>query len=109
MTLIYTQAPLHSLHERSSVFDQKREQYTPRESQHTNTNSSYYSNSQQEGNGWKTKQPLSPMSDSKKGLYEVSPVNGGDMYQTRPEAAQKPAREQLPPLSSLFGSTSHQN
>jgi hypothetical protein len=30
------------------------------------------------------------------------------MYQTRPEASQKPPREQLPPLSSLFGSTSHQ-
>jgi Fungal Zn(2)-Cys(6) binuclear cluster domain len=31
------------------------------------------------------------------------------MYQTRPELSHKPPREQLPPLSSLFGSTPHQS
>ncbi|KAH7323959.1 fungal-specific transcription factor domain-containing protein [Rhexocercosporidium sp. MPI-PUGE-AT-0058] len=48
------------------------------------------------------------MSDTRNGLYAVSPVNAGDMYQSRPETVQKSTREQLPPLSSLFASTPHQ-
>lgn len=64
------------------------------------------SNRQHEGNDWKLSQSHSLTPDNNKnGLDEVSGPITGDMYQTKSEPAQKPAREQLPPLSSLFGTS----
>jgi hypothetical protein len=105
MTQIYSGTFISPLHERSSPYDQNRDQFTPREFRRADT----HSEQQYEGNGWKLTQPRSPMSDTQKGLYEVPVSKVGDMYQTRPELSHKPSREQLPPLSSLFGSTTHQS
>ncbi|KAL2062724.1 hypothetical protein VTL71DRAFT_5796 [Oculimacula yallundae] len=109
MTQIYTQGPIPPPHEkRPTLYDQKTDHYTPREYQYSNTGSSQYSDKQREGNGWKPSQSTSPMSETQKGLYAASPVKTGDMYQSRPESSLKSTREQLPPLSSLFASTSNQ-
>ena len=48
------------------------------------------------------------MSDHSQGHRAVPSVKAGDMY-NRAEQSQKPTREQLPSLSSLFGSTPHQS
>jgi hypothetical protein len=39
-------------------------------------------------------------------LDRIKQSNLGDMYQSKPETSKNPPREQLPPLSSLFGTTS---
>ncbi|XMA09752.1 hypothetical protein WAI453_002543 [Rhynchosporium graminicola] len=107
MTQIYTQVPIPPpLERRPQLYDQKQDQYIPREYQHTNAGSSQPSNKQSEGNGWKPSYSTSPMSETQKSFFAVSPSKTGDMY--RPESSMKSTREQLPPLSSLFASTSHQ-
>lgn len=109
MTQIYTRAVIPSLHDRpSSLYEQSRPHYSAKDSPRLEITTSHYTTSQPEGNVWRSSQPHSPMSDSSsKGLYEVSSVKSAEMYQSRLETAQKAPRESLPPLSSLFGSSSH--
>jgi hypothetical protein len=102
MTQIYSGTFISPLHERPSSYERKRDHFIPREFRR-------HSEQQDEGHGWKLTQPRSPMPDIQKGLYEVPVPKVGDMYQTRPELTHKPSPEQLPSLSSLFGSTTHQN
>jgi len=97
MTQIYSSTFIPPLLERPASYEQHPNNYF------RHTEKSF--DRQYEGNVWKTSQPRSPMNDLKKGPHEVTPPKVGDMYQGRPENMQKPPREQLPPLSSLFGST----
>ncbi|EKD13424.1 uncharacterized protein L3040_002719 [Drepanopeziza brunnea f. sp. 'multigermtubi'] len=106
MTQIYTRAPVPSLHEQPSVYFQQ-EQHMSRDSRHSSISSSQYFDRRPEGNAWRSSQPVSPMSSSQKSVYDVSTKKAGGMYQTRPETTQKPTREQLPSLSSLFATSSH--
>jgi hypothetical protein len=110
MTQIYTRGFIPPLHERPSTYEPGQNSYTTRESSNRNTCSPHYSERQYEGNGWNSSQPRSPMSEPKKSPYEATPPKVADRYEPRPDIMQKPPqREQLPPLSSLFGSTPHQN
>lgn len=109
MTQIYTQTVMPPLHDRPSLYEQNKQHYTPRDMQRPETTASHYTTSQPEGNAWRPSQPRLPMSEaSAQGVYEAPPTKTGDMYQSRPETTRKPARESLPPLSSLFGSATHQ-
>lgn len=108
MTQIYTRTVMPPLHDRPSLYEQSRPHYTPREIQRPDSTTSQYTSSKPEGNGWRP-QPRSPMSESStKGIHEAAPPKSVDMYQSRPETTQKAPRESLPPLSSLFGSSTHQ-
>ncbi|TVY15160.1 putative transcriptional regulatory protein [Lachnellula arida] len=49
------------------------------------------------------------MSDHSQRHHSIQHAKVGDMYQSHPERSQKPTREQLPSLSSLFGSAPHQS
>ena len=108
MTQIYNRPVISPLHERPSFYEQKQNPFAPREYQNSERYSSNFLGPQHETGGWKLGEPRSPMSDSKKGLYDAPPTREAHIYQAGPETIQQPAREQLPPLSSLFGSTSHQ-
>lgn len=101
MTQLYSQPYISSLHERPSERI-IQDPYSPRKFQ-----PSHYSSHQFEGSSWNSLQPRSPMSGHRGGLYESHSAKSGDMYQTKPETPRNPPREQLPPLSSLFGSSSH--
>ncbi|OWP05343.1 transcription factor Cys [Marssonina coronariae] len=110
MTQTYTQEAPAPLHERPSVYDPEPVHYTPRDDQlpHSKT-SQCLEDGRHEGNSWRISQSGSPMADTKDTVFEFSPLRAGVMSQTRPEPAQKITREQLPPLSSLFATRSHQD
>lgn len=103
MTKIYTRPFIPSMHERSSSYDQRpvNDSYSLKEFQKSDAYTSHYPPYQRS-----TWEPRSPMSDHKKATFEPPPPKSGDMYSKRPEISQNPPREQLPPLSSLFGSSS---
>ncbi|TAQ86425.1 hypothetical protein B7494_g5252 [Chlorociboria aeruginascens] len=101
MTQIYTRSLTPHLHKRSSSYKQS---YSTGDFQFSNL---HHSEDQYEGDGWKLSQPHSLMSSQNRGIHEIPPPKVGDVYQIRPEISQNPAREQLPPLSSLFGATQH--
>jgi hypothetical protein len=105
MTQIYSRTFVSPLHERSSSYDKSRDHYTSREFPLPDT----HPEKKYEGNGWTITQSFAPMSDTTRVLYEVPVPRAGDMYQIQPELSHKPAREQLPPLSSLFGSAPSQS
>jgi hypothetical protein len=109
MTQIYTRPVISPLHERPSPYHQKPDPFIQRKFQGADKYPLQYPDRRYEGNRGRVPQPRSPMSDLKKRPFEVPAPKVGDMYQTRPETTQKPPREQLPPLSSLFGSTPHQS
>ncbi len=104
MTEVYTQPSIPPLHERGPVYEPHQDRYTPRNIPEIPKHSLYLEK-QHEENAWRLSAARSPMNDQKKGLYEVAPAKVGDMYTPRSETGQKPPREQLPPLSSLFGSS----
>jgi hypothetical protein len=110
MTQIYTRPVISSLHERPVTHEERlvKEPYTSREPRNSGEYPSpYHSDRQYEGSGWKLSLPHSSGSDLiKKALYEISAPKAGEMYQTKSETTQNSTREQLPPLSSLFGSSS---
>ncbi|KAK2623768.1 hypothetical protein QTJ16_006949 [Diplocarpon rosae] len=107
MTQIYTQTAFAPLPESPSNYDPKPDQYIPRDYQLSHSKSSHFSDRQHEGSAWRTSQPVSPVADTKNDVYEALPLRAGEMNQARTEPAQKPTREQLPPLSSLFVTASH--
>lgn len=105
MSQIYARPPLTPFHETSSyVFDKVRpDQYSPRVLDHGNSFAYSHPERRYEGLSWDLAGTVAPMSDQKKGgIYDVPAARVGDDYQTRPEISQRPPREQLPPLSSLF-------
>ncbi|TVY82699.1 putative transcriptional regulatory protein [Lachnellula suecica] len=108
MTQIYTRPFLPSVLGQHSNYEKQQAPYFPHKVQDSDTCSSY-SSRENETSSWSRSQPHSPMSDYSQGHHEVAPVNVGDLYQNRPEHSQKSTREQLPSLSSLFGSTPHQS
>jgi hypothetical protein len=107
MTQVYTRPFISPVHERSSSYDQRtvNDPFSSRDFQKTEAYSAYYR--PYERSAW---EPRSPMSEYKKVPFEALPPHVGEMYQKRPETNQNLPREQLPPLSSLFGSSSsHQS
>lgn len=106
MTQIYTRTPFPHLLQTTPVYEQTSGQHISRDSRRFDTASPLHLARQYEGNGWNRLEPHSPVPNINKGFIEMSAAKTGDMlYQSRPEAVQKPTREQLPPLSSLFGSS----
>lgn len=107
MTEIYNRPLIPSLHDQYSHYKRQETSYFPREVLDFST---YSSNSTQDhaATNRKHSQPRSPMSDHNQGPRGVQPKKVEEMYQSHPERAQKTSREQLPSLSSLFGSTAHQ-
>ena len=103
MTQIYTRLFISPMHEQPSSYDQRpvNDSYSLTEFQKADAYSSHYRPSERS-----TGEPRSPMSEQKKIAFEAPPPKAGDMYPKRPEIVQNPPREQLPPLSSLFGSSS---
>lgn len=105
MSQLDTRPAFPAFHERHSYTHQGHhiDHYSPRTFDST---SSQYFDSHYERSSWKSAQPRSPMPDYKtRSIYDVPSPRVGDNYQTRPEATQRPPREQLPPLSSIFGSS----
>ncbi|KAF4624727.1 hypothetical protein G7Y89_g13442 [Cudoniella acicularis] len=101
MTQIYTRPFIGSLHERSVNYERQPAQYIQRDLQKTDTLSTV-PDREPERTALSQPKPRSPMFDDNKGNR-----GPGDMYQSRPETTQKPPRESLPSLSSLFGSSTH--
>lgn len=99
MTQLYTQPFIASLHERPATYERQQPRYYPQDSTKPDTN---LSNSERKGErNWSPSH--SPVSDVSRESRTT------EMYSTRPEISQKASREQLPSLSSLFGSTPHQS
>jgi len=111
MTQSYARQPFSPLHERAFINEQRRfeEPYTTEDFQKSVSPPNQISDRTFEVKAWNIPQPSSPSSDISGGSREVPRGNVENMYQTKPEISQKPPREQLPPLSSLFGSAPPQS
>lgn len=109
MTQIYTQQVISSLHEKPTSYEERlvKPSWDPRNS--GEYPSPYHPDRQYEGSGWKLSQSRSLHSNSSKIASEILAPKEGDMYQAKSEPTQNTAREQLPPLSSLFGSSASQS
>ena len=108
MTQLYSRGVLSPLKDHPTSYEQRRDSVTPIDFSSRDSHLSYYFDRQYEGNGFKESRPRSQMSDQEKGSHEVPLPKAGEMYQARADTNQKPhAREQLPPLASLFGASSH--
>jgi len=102
MTQIYTPTFLPFLNEGPSLYQPRQDQYTRKSLPQTISHSSSHPSQHLQRNGKEIRRPRSPIPE----IHTRTPsLEDLDMYQTRPDTNQK--REQLPPLSSLFGSPSH--
>ncbi|CAG8978907.1 hypothetical protein HYALB_00005244 [Hymenoscyphus albidus] len=99
MTQIYTQPYIASLNERPNTYERHQPRYYPHES--TKSDGTLTHSERKGDKSWSPSH--SPLSDVSRGSRTA------EMYSTRPEATQNTSREQLPSLSSLFGSPSHQS
>ena len=104
MTQVYIRNCPPPLHERR-VYEPHQDRYVPRNLPDFASSSTHQQEKSTEASPWRRSGSYSPMNDQNKGLYEVAVSKAGDMYAPRVESSQKPPREQLPPLSSLFGSS----
>lgn len=112
MSQIYTRPFFSPIHERVGSACDKRsleDQYTSGDFLQSGILSSYLDR-HYIGGGWKIAPPLSQMAEAKgRGIHD-EPGKIIEDSQPRPDSSsQHPPREQLPPLSSLFGSSTHQN
>jgi hypothetical protein len=118
MTQIFAQPLISSFIQRTPTLEKRLsleerplpDQYTSRSGWDSKASPLHRSHRQYEESVWRVSQPHS-VPDQKRISEEDPILRAGEMYQTKVEATQNPPpREQLPPLSSLFGSSSsHQS
>ncbi len=103
MTQIYTRPPISPARERPSPHEQRsmNDSFCVKPLQQTHEYSENYRPPAR--SSWELH---SPMSAPEKAPFEAPVPKAGEMYAKRPESRQNSSREQLPPLSSLFWSSS---
>lgn len=113
MTQIYTPPVASPLRIHSSPYQRRAAQevsYISPESQKAYTYPSHpHSDLKGDGSDLKFSEPRQRMSDIQRGFTAVHSAKPDEMYQTRPTLSQNAPREQLPPLSSIFDTPSHQS
>ncbi|KAG0646398.1 putative transcriptional regulatory [Hyphodiscus hymeniophilus] len=103
MTQIYTRPLIAPIHERSSSYGPRtvNKAYSSQECR-----TIFIDSGLNQPHARSIGEPRSPMYEHEKVPFGAPLPKVGEMYTKRPEMSQNPPREQLPPLSSLFGSSS---
>jgi Fungal Zn(2)-Cys(6) binuclear cluster domain len=109
MSQVSVQPAVSPIHERSYAPSQKIRTVEDNLRELRNNSNLFpplYSDPKSEDIEWNTLTSphlISPMSDQRnRGIYGTSPTEVGGVYQAHPGIGQRPSREQLPPLSSIF-------